>query len=370
MRGGSSKGIYFHLADLPQDISSRDYLLKWVMGAYGDPRQIDGLGGADPLTSKIAIVTPSQRDDSDIDYSFVQALVGEDGLDDTPNCGNILSGIGAFAVETGLIKPVGDQASIRVYMTNSGNRCLLQFPLENGFPIYHGEARIDGVFGSSAPVMCHYQDLEGSACGSLFPTGKHCNEFDDVRVTCIDNGMPVVCLRGEDFGLNGSSYKLSSKQAQAILDLRLQRLTGLEQDNLIKEYEEVLQDIAALNEILENPERLQEVIEEELIFVKEEFGDQRKTPIEDKLDLSTEDLIKPETKFIDLPKSITCAGFPIREYDKKIPSDLTVEQILVRSGNIGSVKIAQKVGSEKFKLFLEKVGVLSDIDFDLSLIHI
>ena len=199
MRGGSSKGIYFHLADLPQDKSTRDNLLKWVMGAYGDPRQIDGLGGADPLSSKIAIVAPSQRDDSDIDYSFVQALVGEDGLDDTPNCGNILSGIGAFAVETGLMKPAGDQASIRVYMTNSGNRCLLQFPLENGFPIYHGEARIDGVFGSSAPVMCHYQDLEGSACGSLFPTGKHCDEFDNVRVTCIDNGMPVVCLRAERF---------------------------------------------------------------------------------------------------------------------------------------------------------------------------
>ncbi|MGA0972604.1 MAG: PrpF domain-containing protein, partial [Candidatus Puniceispirillaceae bacterium] len=87
MRGGSSKGIYFHLADLPQDRPTRDNVLKWVMGAYGDPRQVDGLGGADPLTSKIAIVSVSQRDDSDIDYSFIQALVGEDGLDDTPNCG-------------------------------------------------------------------------------------------------------------------------------------------------------------------------------------------------------------------------------------------------------------------------------------------
>jgi len=223
MRGGSSKGIYFHLANLPQDKSTRDNLLKWVMGAYGDPRQIDGLGGADPLSSKIAIVAPSQRDDSDIDYSFVQALVGEDGLDDTPNCGNILSGIGAFAVETGLINPTGDQANIRVYMTNSGNHCLLQFPLENGFPIYHGEARIDGVFGSSAPVMCHYQDLEGSACGSLFPTGKHCDEFDNVRVTCIDNGMPVVCLRAEDFGLNGDETP-DQLNRDEILKLRLESI--------------------------------------------------------------------------------------------------------------------------------------------------
>ncbi|MGA0946929.1 MAG: 4-oxalomesaconate tautomerase [Candidatus Puniceispirillaceae bacterium] len=204
MRGGSSKGIYFHLADLPQDRPTRDNVLKWVMGAYGDPRQVDGLGGADPLTSKIAIVSVSQRDDSDIDYSFIQALVGEDGLDDTPNCGNILSGIGAFAVETGLIKPVGDQANIRVYMTNSGNRCLLQFPLKNGLPVYHGDAHIDGVMGTSAPVMCNYEDLQGSACGSLFPTGNHRDEFDGVQVTCIDNGMPVVCLRASDFDIIGN----------------------------------------------------------------------------------------------------------------------------------------------------------------------
>ena len=238
MRGGSSKGVYFHLADLPQDKQTRDNLLKWVMGAYGDPRQIDGLGGADPLTSKIALVAPSQRDDSDIDYSFIQALVGEDGLDDTPNCGNILSGIGAFAVETGLIKPTGDQANIRVYMTNSGNRCLLQFPLENGLPIYHGEAHIDGVFGTSAPVMCQYQDLQGSACGSLFPTGNHCDEFDDVRVTCIDNGMPVVCLRAADFGLGGDETpdqlnaneplksRLESIRLQAGLAMGLGDVTG------------------------------------------------------------------------------------------------------------------------------------------------
>ena len=138
----------------------------------------------------------------------------------------------------------------------------------------------------------------------------------------------------EDFGLNGASYKLSSKQAQAILDLRLQRLTGLEQDNLIKEYEEVLQDIAALNEILENPERLQEVIEEELIFVKEEFGDQRKTPIEDKLDLSTEDLIKPE----DMVVTISNLG-----YAKTQPLDVYQSQ---RRGGMG--KTAASVKDEDF----------------------
>ena len=138
----------------------------------------------------------------------------------------------------------------------------------------------------------------------------------------------------EEFGLAGSSYKLSSKQAQAILDLRLQRLTGLEQDNLIKEYEEVLQDIAALNEILENPDRLQEVIEEELLSVKEEFGDERKTPIEDKLDLSTEDLIKPE----DMVVTISNMG-----YAKTQPLEVYQSQ---RRGGMG--KTAASVKDEDF----------------------
>jgi 4-oxalomesaconate tautomerase len=204
MRGGSSKGVYFHDRDLPVDKNIRDSVLKWVMGAHGDPRQVDGLGGADPLTSKIAIVAPSQHEGCDIDYTFIQAIVGEDRLDDTPNCGNILSGIGAFAIETGLIQPSGETAEVSVYMTNSGNRCLLRFPLENARPVYDGAARIDGVFGTAAPVMCHYQDLEGSACGALFPTGNRVDRFDDIRVTCIDNGMPVVCLRAEDFGIAGN----------------------------------------------------------------------------------------------------------------------------------------------------------------------
>ena len=109
MRGGSSKGVYFLASDLPADLTTRDNVLKWVMGAHGDPRQIDGLGGADPLTSKIAIINASSRDDCDVDYSFVQALVGDDRLDDTPNCGNLLSAVGAFALESGLLKRDGDR---------------------------------------------------------------------------------------------------------------------------------------------------------------------------------------------------------------------------------------------------------------------
>lgn len=203
LRGGSSKGVYLLESDLPGNESTRQSVLKWIMGAYGDPRQIDGLGGANPLTSKIAVVGPSNRDGCDIDYQFIQAMVGEDRLDDTPNCGNILSGIGAFALESGLIRRDGDEAEICVYMTNSGKRCDLVFPLEGGLPVYEGDTEINGVPGAAAPVMCRYHDLAGSLCGELIPTGGICDEFDGVRVTCIDNGMPVVCLRTDDFGLSG-----------------------------------------------------------------------------------------------------------------------------------------------------------------------
>ena len=203
MRGGSSKGVYFLASDLPADPETRRNILKWVMGAYGDPRQIDGLGGADPLTSKIAIIGKSSREGCDIDYSFVQALVGEDRLDETPNCGNLLSAVGAFALEAGLLSRNGSDADIDVFMTNSGNRCRLSFPIRDGLPVYDGDARIDGVFGTSAPVICHYADLAGSACGSLWPTGAVRDEFLGFSATCVDNGMPVVALRAEEFGISG-----------------------------------------------------------------------------------------------------------------------------------------------------------------------
>lgn len=203
IRGGSSKGVYLNPADLPSSEASRESVLKWIMGAYGDPRQVDGLGGADPLTSKIGLVAKSERPDCDVDYTFIQAIVGEDRLDDTPNCGNILAGVGAFALETGLIKANGDEAEISVFMTNSGNRCQLRFPISDGLPVYEGDAKIDGVAGRAAPVSCLYADLAGSACGALLPTGNLIDMIDNVSVTCIDNGMPVVVMKSSDFGISG-----------------------------------------------------------------------------------------------------------------------------------------------------------------------
>ena len=204
IRGGSSKGVYLNPTDLPDDTETRNAVLKWIMGAYGDPRQVDGLGGADPLTSKIGLVTKSSRPDCDVDYTFIQAIIGEDRVDETPNCGNILAGVGAYALETGLIECTGDVADISVYMTNSGNHCQLRFPIENGLPIYEGDARIDGVAGSAAAVSCLYADLAGSACGALLPTGNLVDIIDDVSLTCIDNGMPVIVLKASDFGISGN----------------------------------------------------------------------------------------------------------------------------------------------------------------------
>ena len=222
IRGGSSKGVYFQASDLPQDVSLRDQVLLAIMGG-DDPRQIDGLGGAHPLTSKIGIISPSSRDDSDIDYLFVQAVVGEDRVDITPNCGNILAGIGPFAIETGLVMPGQTQTRIRVYMVNSGNRCELQVLTPGGMVEYQGDARIDGVPGTAAPVICNYMDLAGSACGSLLPTGNILDVIDDVEVTCIDNGMPVVVLRAGDFNICG--YETADElNANGELKLKLENI--------------------------------------------------------------------------------------------------------------------------------------------------
>ncbi|MDH3537924.1 MAG: 4-oxalomesaconate tautomerase, partial [Gammaproteobacteria bacterium] len=151
----------------------------------------------------VGIVAPSARDDSDLDYLFVQVVVGEDRVDTTPNCGNILAGVGAFAIETGMLAVQGEETTIRVYMVNSGNRCELLMQTPDGRVEYEGSARIDGVPGSAAPVICNYLDIAGSACGLLLPTGNQRDEILGVPVTCIDNGMPVVVIPAAEMGKSG-----------------------------------------------------------------------------------------------------------------------------------------------------------------------
>ncbi len=201
MRGGSSKGLYFRKTDLPADPELRDRVLVAAMGA--DKRQIDAAGGAHPLTSKVAIVSRSEDGAADVDYLFAQVVVGEGRVDTTPNCGNMLAAVGPFAIETGLVEAQDGETRVRVRMLNSNNLCELIVQTPGRRVSYEGDARIDGVPGTSAPVICNYLDVAGSICGSLLPTGSVVDEVDGVRVTCIDNGMPVVMLRAQDFDRSG-----------------------------------------------------------------------------------------------------------------------------------------------------------------------
>ena len=202
MRGGTSKGAYFLAGDLPAEPALRDRALLAVMGSP-DPRQIDGVGGADPLTSKVAIVSRSQRPGVDIDYLFCQVWVDRAEVSTAQNCGNILAGVAPFAIERGLVPAGNPTTRVVIYMVNSKQTVTATVQTPGGRPVYDGTARIDGVPGSAAPVALSFADTAGSTCGALLPTGRAVNEVDGVRVTCIDNGMPVVVLRAEDVGRTG-----------------------------------------------------------------------------------------------------------------------------------------------------------------------
>jgi len=203
MRGGTSKGAYFVAEDLPSDIEERDDLLLRVMGSP-DPRQIDGIGGAHPLTSKVAIVGRSHREDSDIDFLFAQVNVSEAIVDTNPNCGNILAGVAPFAIERGMVRVTGDRTQVRIYTINTGTRAELEVSTPNGCVKYDGDEAIDGVPGTSAAISVNFLDTQGSVTGRLFPTGQKMESIDGVDVTCIDNGMPIVVLRAKDVGLIGT----------------------------------------------------------------------------------------------------------------------------------------------------------------------
>ncbi len=202
MRGGTSKGGYFLESDLPSNKSERDAFLLSVMGSP-DPRQIDGMGGADPLTSKVAVVRPSKREGVDVDYLFLQVIVDQPIVTDAQNCGNILAGVGPFAIERGLVPTNDDETDVTIYMENTGQTAIARVPTPNGRVSYAGSATIDGVPGSAAPIPIIFTETAGSTCGALLPTGNACDIIDDVEVTMIDNGMPSVILCASDMGITG-----------------------------------------------------------------------------------------------------------------------------------------------------------------------
>jgi len=225
MRGGTSKGLFFLGEDLPADIATRDRLLLALMGSP-DERQIDGLGGAHPLTSKVAIVSQSNRDNTDVDYLFLQVSVDKAQVSSTQNCGNILAGVGPFAIETGLVSPASTHTDVRIHMVNTGSDAVARIQTPSGIVNYQGTAKIDGVPGSFAPVLIDFLDVAGSSCGALFPSGNAQDIILDVPVTCVDNGMPVVLIGAANLGLSGaeSPAQLESNHAlrEKIEAIRLQ----------------------------------------------------------------------------------------------------------------------------------------------------
>lgn len=206
MRGGTSKGGYFLASDLPSSIDERDALLLQIIGSP-DSRQIDGMGGGDPLTSKVAIVKKSNRNGVDVDYLFLQVSVDEALVSDGQNCGNILAGVGPFAIERGLINATGENTDVAIFMENTGQIAVATVETSNGKVNYLGSAKIDGVPGSAAPIPLLFKDTAGSTCGELLPTGNVIDEVNGINVTMIDNGMPVVILKSDDLGIEGTETR-------------------------------------------------------------------------------------------------------------------------------------------------------------------
>ncbi|MDE4133506.1 4-oxalomesaconate tautomerase [Phaeobacter sp. QD34_3] len=230
MRGGTSKGLYLLAEDLPggscpapsSALSARDALLLGVMGSP-DPRQIDGIGGADPLTSKVAVVRRSVRPGVDVDYLFLQVFVDRALVSDAQNCGNILAGVGPFAIERGLVAAQDGETPVTIYMENTGQIAVARVATPGRQVTYEGRTRIDGAPGTAAAIPIEFRDTAGSACGALLPTGNVTDQLDGITVTMIDNGMPCVLLHADALGLSGQETP-AELEANAALRARLETI--------------------------------------------------------------------------------------------------------------------------------------------------
>ncbi len=222
MRGGTSKGGYFLAEDLPDTPAARDSFLLRIMGSP-DPRQIDGMGGADPLTSKVAIIKKSQRPGIDIDYLFLQVFVDQAIVTDAQNCGNILAGVGPFAIERGLVDAQDGETRVAIYMVNTGQLAIATVQTPGRIVRYEGDASVDGVPGTAAPVPLEFRDTAGSSCGAMLPTGNAIDEVDGVPVTLIDNGMPCVIIKAQDVGITGYEDR-ATLDADVSLKARIEKI--------------------------------------------------------------------------------------------------------------------------------------------------
>ncbi|MDQ0771387.1 4-oxalomesaconate tautomerase [Pseudarthrobacter defluvii] len=228
MRGGTSKGALFLASDLPQDPTERDDLLLRIMGSP-DPRQVDGLGGAHPLTSKVAVISPSPDTGADVDYLFLQVGVDTALVSSRQNCGNILAAVGPFAVERGLVQPSDGHTEVRIRMVNTGSTATARFATPGAVVDYDGgpaagcAVAIDGVPGTAAPIRLTFEATAGSSTGALFPTGKVLDHAEEVDITCVDNGMPSVLMRAADLGLTGDETPADLEANEGLAE----RLAGL-----------------------------------------------------------------------------------------------------------------------------------------------
>jgi 4-oxalomesaconate tautomerase len=222
MRGGTSRGPFFRASDLPADLATRNRVLLAVMGSP-DKRQIDGLGGAHPLTSKVGIVSKGSKPGVDLDFLFAQLQPDKDTVDTTPNCGNMLAAVVPFALEAGLIQPRGETTSLRVLTLNTNMQCDITVQTPAGHVEYEGTARIDGAPGTSAPIKINFLDTAGSVAPGLLPTGNVRDLIDDINVTCIDSGMPLVIFKASDIGRTGYE-SVDQLNSDVELKTRIERL--------------------------------------------------------------------------------------------------------------------------------------------------
>jgi 2-methylaconitate cis-trans-isomerase PrpF len=202
MRGGTSRGPYFKKSDLPGDRATLTEVLLAVLGS-GHSLNIDGIGGGVPVTTKVAILSHSEDEWTDVDYFFAQVSVEDRRVDYKPTCGNILAGVGPAALEMGLVAPAGDETSINIRAVNTGARIVAKVQTPGRRVTYDGDTAIDGVPGTAAPIELQFMDVVGGVTGALLPTGNRVDEIDGIRVTCMDVAMPMVIARAEDFGLSG-----------------------------------------------------------------------------------------------------------------------------------------------------------------------
>ncbi|MDM0072139.1 4-oxalomesaconate tautomerase [Variovorax sp. J31P207] len=222
MRAGTSRGPFFLREWLPDGDEARDQALIGAIGA-SDPLQLDGVGGGSTLNSKVAIVSRSLQPGCDIDYLFAQVGVGHRSVDTRPNCGNMLSGVAPFAIEQGLIPATDGTTSVRVYNVNTGSRIDVTVRTPGGRVTYEGDARIDGVAGTAAPILLNFLDAWGAVTGQVFPTGKRIDTIDGIEVTCIDAAMPLMIVRADDLGVTGREKPAALDANTALLE-RLESL--------------------------------------------------------------------------------------------------------------------------------------------------